>query len=60
MARSGLISARLAAAYSFDNISRIGMSVTNFGSPTNLLRSAKASFSDSVTACRYGALLWRR
>ena len=36
-------------------ISRIGMFGVNFGSATYLLRSANASFNDSVTACRYGA-----
>src|SRR5687768_22535 len=59
IALSGSINARRSAAYSFDNISRIGMFGVNFGSATYLLRSANASFNDSVTACRYGALLWR-
>ena len=48
----GSISARRAAAYSFDSSSRIGIGGTNFGSPTHLLRSANDSLSASVTACR--------
>ena len=35
----------------------LGMAGTNFGSPTYAFRSANDSFNDSVTACRYGALL---
>ncbi len=58
MARFGSMSARRLVAYSFDSSSRIGMFGVKAGSATYWLRSAKASLIDSVTTCRYGALLW--